>query len=178
MEKLIEINSFEDIPEEYLNTPIADLVNFHNFGREKSLYTKPDLLIGTCMDNRINLKIPENFAFVMRNGGANLKGSEFKISYALSVGKINYFALIGHTDCGMVNIDLRKDQFIAGLEQTGWKKDSAEEYFDQEVTSSEIKNEINFTLSEVKRYREIYPNILIAPLIFKVEDRKLYFIKE
>ena len=42
----------------------------------------------------------------------------------------------------------------------------------------EIGNEIDFVLSEVKRLRLRYPEVLIAPLLYKVEDNLLYLIKE
>ena len=40
-----------------------------------------------CMDNRKHLHIPDNFAFIIRSGGANLRYSEFKVSYAIAVGR-------------------------------------------------------------------------------------------
>ena len=42
----------------------------------------------------------------------------------------------------------------------------------------EIGNEIDFVLSEVKRLRLKYPQIIIAPLLYKVEDNLLYFMRE
>jgi carbonic anhydrase len=75
------------------------------------------------MDNRKHLHIPDNFAYIIRSGGANLRYSEFKVSYAISAGGIKHIALIGHNNCGMVNLNSRKDQFVYGLEQNaGWTK--------------------------------------------------------
>jgi carbonic anhydrase len=42
----------------------------------------------------------------------------------------------------------------------------------------EIGNEVDFILSEVKRLRTRYTKIQIAPMIYLVEDNKLYLIKE
>ena len=39
-------------------------------------------------------------------------------------------------------------------------------------------NEIDFVSSEAKRLRLRYPKILVAPLIFRVEDNRLYQIRE
>ncbi len=66
------------------------------------------------MDNRKQLNIPNNFAYILRTGGGNLRYSEFKISYAIAVGGVKALALIGHNRCGMVNLmnkrkDLSKD---------------------------------------------------------------------
>jgi len=40
----------------------------------------------------------------------------------------------------------------------------------------EIGNEVDFVLSEAKRLR--YPKILVAPLLYRVEDDQLYQLKE
>jgi carbonic anhydrase len=42
----------------------------------------------------------------------------------------------------------------------------------------EIGNEIGFILSEVQRLRLQYPKVQVAPLLYKVEDSRLYFIEE
>jgi carbonic anhydrase len=42
----------------------------------------------------------------------------------------------------------------------------------------EIGNEADFILSEAKRLRLEYPKILVAPLIYKVEDNLLYLLNE
>jgi carbonic anhydrase len=42
----------------------------------------------------------------------------------------------------------------------------------------EIGNEIDFVLSEVKRLRLRYPKILVAPLLYRVENNQLCLIQE
>jgi carbonic anhydrase len=42
----------------------------------------------------------------------------------------------------------------------------------------EVGNEIDFVLSESKRLRTRYPRILIAPLMYRVEDNLLYQLEE
>ena len=75
------------------------------------------------MDNRKSLRIPDNFAYIIRTGGANLRYSEFKVSYAIAVGNVEHIALIGHNNCGMVNLVSKKEQFINGLvDKAGWEK--------------------------------------------------------
>ncbi|MDP3829958.1 MAG: hypothetical protein Q8Q47_01730, partial [Ignavibacteriaceae bacterium] len=137
------------------------------------------LLIGMCMDNRKHLKIPDNFSYIIRSGGANLRYSEFKVSYAVAVGQVNHIALIGHNNCAMVNLTSKKEKFIQGLVKNGgWDSQWAEEHFNQFAPMFEIGNEIDFTLSEVKRLRQRYPKVVVAPLLYLVEDGKLYLIKE
>ncbi|MBI4811048.1 MAG: carbonic anhydrase, partial [Ignavibacteriales bacterium] len=73
MNRLISINSKSDIFHEYLSTPISDLVEYHNLSRPYDSYTNARLLVGMCMDNRKFLRIPDNFAYIIRTGGANLR---------------------------------------------------------------------------------------------------------
>lgn len=179
MNRLLPVKSKNDIPAEYQNTPIGLLLEYHNLDRQYDVYSNAKLLIGMCMDNRKHLHIPENFAFIIRSGGANLRYSEFKVSYAISVGDVQHIALIGHNNCGMVNLVQRKELFIKGLsERAGWTKEQAEEHFNQYAPMFEIGNEIDFVLSETIRLRLRYPKIKVAPLLYLVEDNKLYFIKE
>ena len=179
MNRLLSIQSTDDILPEYRETPIGLLLEYHNLNRPLDTYDKAQLLIGMCMDNRKHLHIPDNFAFIIRSGGANLRYSEFKVSYAIAVGKIRHIALIGHSNCGMVNLISRKDEFIKGLVETaGWEKERAEDHFMHFAPMFEIGSETDFTLSETKRLRLRYPKIKIAPMLYLVDDNKLYFIKE
>jgi carbonic anhydrase len=179
MNRLLTISSEEDILPQYRKTPIGLLLEYHNLGRVYDTYTAAQLLIGMCMDNRKHLHIPDNFAFIIRAGGANLRYSEFKVSYAVAVGGVRCIALVGHTHCAMVDLLSRKTQFIRGLvEHAGWEARAAEDHFHQFAPMFEIGNEIDFILSEVKRLRLRYPKILVAPLLYRVEDNRLYLIEE
>lgn len=179
MKRLIDITKSEDIFPEYQDTPIGLLLEYHNLNRSLDSYAQAKLLIGMCMDNRKHLLIPDNFAFIIRAGGANLRYSEFKVSYAIAVGNVQHIALIGHNNCGMVNLISRKDQFINGLvEKAGWDKEWAEEHFMHFAPMFEIGNEIDFVISEAKRLRLRYPKITVAPMLYNVEDNRLYLINE
>jgi carbonic anhydrase len=179
MNRLVDISNPEDIFPEYRNSPIGLLLEYHNLNREPDIYSQAKLLVGMCMDNRKHLHIPDNFAYIIRAGGANLRYSEFKVSYAIAVGNVQHIALIGHNNCGMVNLVSKKDQFINGLvEKAGWEREWAEEHFMHFSPMFEIGNEIDFVLSEAKRLRLRYPKIMIAPMLYKVEDNRLYLIKE
>jgi carbonic anhydrase len=179
MDKLISIDSMENIPQEYRDTPIGQLLEYHNLGRPFDTYSNAQLLVGMCMDNRKHLIMPDNFAFIIRSGGANLRYSEFKVSYAIAVGQIRHIALIGHNNCGMVNLVARRNEFINGLiEIAGWERTRAEDHFMNFAPMFEIDSETGFILSETKRLRLRYPKIQIAPMFYKVENNKLYFLAE
>jgi carbonic anhydrase len=139
----------------------------------------PRLLVGMCMDNRKHLRIPDNFAFILRAGGANLRPSEFKVSYAIAVGGVRAIALIGHTNCGMVNVMARSQVFIDGLiKNAGWDRQQAENHFFHYAPHFEIGSEVDFTRSEAKRLRLRYPGIIVAPMLYRVEDNRLYLLRE
>ncbi|MFA6378920.1 MAG: carbonic anhydrase [Candidatus Omnitrophota bacterium] len=175
--KIIPIVKKKDIPREYRNSPIGLLLEYHNLNREFDTYPQARLLVGMCMDNRKQLRIPDNFAFIIRSGGANLRYSEFKVSYAIAVGQVKQIALIAHNHCGMVNLISRKEDFITGLVmRAGWSKEAAEEHFMNLALMHEIGNEIDFVLSETNRLRKRYPKIKVAPLYYRVEDNRLYCI--
>lgn len=159
-------------------TPIAELLEYHNLGRDLTPVPAPKLLIGMCMDNRKHLRIPDNFAFILRAGGANLRPSEFKVSYAIAVGGVRSVVIIGHNSCGMVNLMSRSHLFIEGLVDAGWDRVHAEEHFFHFAPLFEIGSEIDFTISEAKRIRMRYPAVTVAPLLYKVEDNKLYLLAE
>ena len=179
MDRLVKIETISDIPEIYVDKPIGNLLEYHNLNKPFSSYATAQLLIGMCMDNRKHLNIPDNFAFIIRAGGANLRYSEFKVSFAISVGGAKQIALIGHNHCGMVNLASKKDIFIEGMvSRAGWTKEQAEKQFEESVPKFGIGNEIDFILSETIRLRKVYHKIPIAPKMYLVEDNRLYLIKE
>ncbi|URW80580.1 carbonic anhydrase [Xiashengella succiniciproducens] len=179
MDRLKAVLTPEDIPAELRDTPVARLLCYHNMGMVPGELRKAELLISMCMDNRNQLHIPNNFAFILRSGGGNLRHNEFKVSYAVSVGGVKYIALIGHSNCGMVNLHEKKDAFISGLvDNAGWDREFAEDHFNQFSPIFEIGNEIDFLLSESARLRGRYPRINVVPLYYKIEDHKLYLVNE
>lgn len=127
---MVKVSNTKDIFPEYIGTPIQLLLEYHNLGKQFDDYSSAQMLIGMCMDNRKYLHIPDNFAYIMRTGGANLRYSEFKVSYAIAIGNVKHIVLMGHNNCGMVNLISQKDSFIKGLvENAGWEDEMAEDHF-------------------------------------------------
>jgi carbonic anhydrase len=177
--RLSAVTNDQDIFPQYRNSPIALLLQYHNLDKPFLEYNTAELLIGMCMDSRKHLHIPENFAYIIRTGGANLRYSEFRVSYAIAVGGVKAIALIGHNNCGMVNLQARKEIFIQGLvDNAGWSREEAEDHFYHFEPMHEIGNEVDFIASEAKRMRLRYPKILVAPMLFSVDNQKLYLIRE
>ena len=181
MDRLRPVRRPDDIPPQYRETPIGRFLEYHNLERSfaDERYTSAEMLIGMCMDSRKHLRIPENFAFIIRAGGANLRYSEFKVSYAIAVGGARAIALVGHNNCGMCGLANRREQFVRGLvERAGWDEERAAEHFNQFAPMFEIGNEIDFVRSEAQRLRARYPKIQVAPMLYNVEDNQLYMVTE
>lgn len=179
MNRLIRISSESDIPEEYRDGPIGALLKYHDLGAPiAGRASRPELLIGMCMDSRKHLRIPDNFAFILRTGGANLRQSEFRVSYALAVGGVRSIALIAHNNCGMSGLAARREDFVRGLVETGWERPEAEEHFDRFLPTHEIGSELDFVASEAKRLRALYPKVTVAPMLYRVEENRIDLVGE
>jgi carbonic anhydrase len=129
MDRLIPVESEADILPVHRHTPIETLLAYQNLNTPHKVYEKAEILIGMCMDNRKHLRMPENFAYILRTGGGNLRYSEFKVSYAIAIGGVSAVALLAHTNCGMVNLFSKRKQLIAGLVEAGRDPEWAEAHF-------------------------------------------------
>ena len=181
MSSLITISSKKDIPEWLRGTPVDMLLAIQNLGARFTLSASqlPPLLIGTCMDYRISLKIPPKFAFIIRTAGANMRDQDFPIAFALSTQKVKAIAIIGHTECGMAELNDKKKAFVSGLEAAlKWTPEKAGEFFDSNVDQFNIGTVVPFTLQETVRLRSQFPGVIIAPLLYDVSNGKLSVIRE
>jgi carbonic anhydrase len=135
--------------------------------------------VGMCMDHRKDLTLPNEFAYVLRAAGGNLRDSEFEISYAVSIGGVSTIALLAHTDCGMANVTDKREAFVQGLvARGGFKEDAAADQFSKFAARYEIGDPAEFALNEAVRLRRLYPNLLVAPLLYTVEDDRLLQLSE
>lgn len=178
-ERVIAVQEPADVPERYRGTPVGRLLGYHELGEPPDRYERAELLVGTCMDHRVRLRIPERFAYVIRTGGANLRGHDFEVSFAVAVGGVGAVAVIGHSDCGMARVTEEEDAFVEGLEAgAGWDADEAATQFRRRAPGHEIGDPVAFTLSEVGRLRGTYPGLLVAPLHYRVDDGRLCLVRE
>ena len=177
--QIVKVNSESDIPKELAQTPIGQLLRYQNFSAPFKKHDKAEMLVGMCMDNRKQLTLPENFAYIIRTGGGNLRYSEFKLSYAIAIAHIRYVALIAHNHCGMVGLTSLQNDFVAGLsELPGWDKNRAKEHFLYFAPMFEIDNEVEFVIGEAKRLGKKYQGVSFIPLYYTIEDNTLSLIKE
>ncbi|GAC1516408.1 MAG: carbonic anhydrase [Gemmatimonadaceae bacterium] len=178
MAEIIPVVTRSDIFPEYRDTPVGRLLEYHNLGRPADTGMRPQLLIGMCMDSRKSLRIPNDFAFVLRTAGANMRDNEFRISYAIAIGGVGTIALLAHTDCGMARLGQRREQFVRGLrDAAGWDEAHAIKHFEESAPKFGIRDEVDFVMREARRLREIYPRITVVPLLYRVEDDLLYQLR-
>jgi carbonic anhydrase len=172
MSALIPVQSANDILLKYRGTPVERLLRYHNLAEPlPPSVGRPEILISLCMDYRKTLTMPHAFAYILRSAGGNLRDREFEISYAVSVGGISTVALLAHTDCGMTNVADKREAFIRGLvERAGWKEASASQQFEQYASRYEIGDPIQFVVAEAARLGRVYPGLMVAPLLYTVQD--------
>jgi carbonic anhydrase len=179
MPTLLPVSSAADILPPYRGTPIGLLLEYHNLARPFDVHREAKLLVAMCMDNRKALHMPDNFAYVLRSGGANLQRLEFKVSFAIAVGGVRALALIGHDDCRMVGLAQRRTAFIRGLvENGGWTPEAATAHFAAYAAAFEIGDAAGFVLGEARRLRRRYPKMLVAPPFSLLRSGRLRQVRE
>jgi carbonic anhydrase len=177
--KTREISCREDIPEVLRGTPVEKLFRYHNFREVHNHYNQPEILIGKCMDYRVQLRVPPAFAYKLRTGGCNLGHNEFQVAYAVAVGGVKAIALIGHTDCGMVALEEKRERFIRGFTaQSDWNAAQAAQFFDRNAKDNTLCRESDILFEEAARYQSWFPRLPIAVLLYRVEDGLLYLLEQ
>ena len=177
--RLKSVSSVADIPAGMRNTPFAELLRYHNLGEPFKTYKSARLLACMCMDNRKQLRLPDNFAFILRTGGGNVRNGEFKLSFAIGIGGVRHIVMIAHDNCGMANLVSKREDFVKGLvKNAGWTKQKALEYFAAYAPLFEIGDEIDFVVSEARRLNFKYPKVRILPMFYSISDGKLYLIRK
>lgn len=174
---LVPAHNHTDLPMIYHDTAIADLLAYHNRGAPHQEYTQAKLLVGMCMDHRKRLRIPENFAYIIRSAGTNLRALQFQISFAIAVRGVRDIAIIGHDQCGMSDLSAQREELIAGLVNgVGWEQDVAEQHFDEFAPRFEIGDPVEFTRAQARHLRQQYPTLTVAALLYRLDDGMLHCI--
>jgi len=173
--ELRSVKQLDDILPAYRGTPIELMLRYHNLGEPcPPSGGTPVLLVSMCMDHRKELRVPNEFAYVLRSAGGNLRDSEFEVSYAVAVGGVSTIALLAHTDCGMAHVSAKGARFVDGLvRRAGWTRADAEQHFADAASRYEIGDATQFIAAEAQRLRARYPKLLIAPFLYAVEDDTL-----
>ena len=178
LKHLTPVRTSADIPQVLKLTPLGRLLEYHNCARRPGTHKKAELLVCMCMDNRKQLRLPDNFAYILRTGGGNIRYSEFKISYAVAIGGVRHIAMIAHDNCGMVNLAAKRERFVSGLVKNGgWTRTDAMQHFLKNAPRFEIGDEIEFARAEALRLNLKYPRVTVLPMLYRMADKRLYLIK-
>jgi len=173
---LVAINSRDDIPENWKQTPIESFIMAQNFGWPIVSAGKVELLISTCIEFRYALHIPKMYAYVIRRASGRVIGSEFSVGYTLSKGVL-YLILIGHNDCGMSKVYDNAPLMVQAFIEQGWERDIAEAYVKKQASRHAISDELDALKTEYLRLNKLFRKLLIAPLFVCLHDSRLYIPK-
>lgn len=175
--RIVPYTVARDLLPRYRNTPIEDLLAYHNLGVEERTYDTAELVVAMCMDHRKRLRVPDRFAYVVRTAGVYLDGLEFQLSFAIAIGGVRAIALIGHDDCGMSRLTGLEQEFVDGLvERAGWTREDAVHHYRASVEAFAIDDPVYSTARQAHSLAERYPGVPVAPLLYKVGDGRLYQI--
>lgn len=175
--RLVAMNSLDEIPEPWRDTPIEGLIRAENMGqRLEEKVGEPQLLIATCIEFRYALPIPRMYAYVIRRASGRLNGSEFSMAYVLAQG-VRHLALIGHNDCGMTKVAEKRQSLIDALIDQGWNPDRAEDYINANAARHMIPDELEGLKREYIRLRRIFKKLVVAPMFVDLSDTHLFVPK-
>jgi len=148
-----------------LPKPIHILLQSHNEGAIFPPFHRPALAVVTCMDYRIHLHMPENFAFVLRTGGANPDPVEPYLAFVVARMGIEAIALIGHTDCAMQYPDPYVLNHLPATE-------SCIRQYRAQVAALAIGEVEHFTRRQARKLTARL-GLPVVPLLYRVEDHRL-----
>jgi carbonic anhydrase len=174
IDHLVPVRAPTDILPPYRSTPIETLLVSHALGREVPRPETPELVILTCVDFRIELLLPPEFAFVIRTAGATVGPVLFNVTYAMTVPGVEAIAVIGHTRCRMVGVHDGRDAFLAGFREiSSLGAASGERLFDAGAASFGSRDAVQHTLAQCETIRRTLDHVLIAPLFLDVDTGDL-----
>jgi carbonic anhydrase len=174
--RLSQINTRDDMPTNWHNTPIEDFIAAHNFDVPIKAGSLPKLLIVSCIEFRFLPQIPRNFAYVIRSAGgrmSNIPGSEFALSYILANG-VRYIVTVGHNDCGMTKVHAFKPRLVAALVDQGWEEGHAHDFIEEHADRYAMDDEIDSLEFEFIRLRSLFKKVEIAPLFVSLSSTRLH----
>lgn len=174
--RLTEFEIREDIPEQWLGTPIEAFIMSQNFGWPIQTTGQPEVLIASCIEFRYSLPVPRMYAYVIRRASGRVIGSEFSVGYTLAKG-VKYLLLIAHNDCGMSKVPAVAPDVVNAFVDQGWSREVAEEYVRKQGARHAITDELDALKEEYLRLRKLFPKLRIAPLFVCLYDSKLYLPK-
>lgn len=168
------VRSEADILPAYRGTPVGGLLAGQNLGIAPAPAGHPRILVATCLELDLALRVPPGFAIHLRTAAANLKRDPFKVSWAIGMAQVSAIAIVGHAGCGLTGLREHRDLFVARLiENAGWERPAAEQHFDHWSDLFGIDDPLEFAVAEAARLRRRYPKVLVAPLMLDADTGML-----
>jgi len=174
--RLVPVRRPDDVLAAYRDTPIGHLLLAQNLERPFPDVREPVLLVATCIDPRVRLRLPRGAAFEMRSAGVNLEGgAAFQIDFVLSVVRVGHVALISHDDCAMTRLASQREAFVEGMAARSDQGESdAAALFDEHVRTWHREDAIGAVVEHARALRRRFPGATIAPLHCTVGDGRLH----
>jgi hypothetical protein len=171
--RLKKIKEPSEIPTRWAGTPIGELILAQSFDHPIEGNETARLFICTCIDFRLQPKVPPYYAYVSRIAGGKVSGSEFALAYAITRG-VEHAVLIAHNDCGMTKVSTYAPAVTNALVAQGWPRDRAEEYVIQQGARYSIGDEIDALQLEFTRIQRLFPKLEVAPLFISLANNLIY----
>lgn len=170
----LRVDTADDILERYRGTPIADLLATHNLGSTPPDPPTADLLIVTCMDQRVMLRVPERVGFQLRTAGATPTPVLPNVAFAVSMAGIKAIGLVTHTDCAMCRVPECAEAVIAHLvDREGWQPAEADELISVLHEVFHLDDPVQAAWKYARLLEARFPTCLVAPLLYQVDDGAL-----
>jgi len=167
-----------DILPVWRGTPVAELLALQNLGADARQYTHPQMLIASCFEQLTALRIPTGFAISLHSAAANLKRDPFNVSWAIGIDRISAIAIVGHTNCRLVELRNQREAFVEQMiSAAGWARSAAEQHFDHWSDLFAIDDPASFAAVEAARLRIRYPKIPVAALLYDTAEEMLLQIE-
>ena len=177
--RLMQIKEREDLPDNWLSTPIEDFVAAHNFEKPIKSSGVPKLLLVSCIEFRFVPEVPRNFSYVIRTAGgrvSHMPGFEFALAYILANG-VRHIVTVGHNDCGMTKVNVFKPRLVAALIEQGWEEGQAHDFIEENAQRFEMSDEIDSLEFEFIRLKSLFKKVEIAPLFVSLASNRLHLPK-
>ena len=176
---LVPVTAWWDVPAEWRETPVGEFVAYHSLARPLRRHDHHELLIGTCMDGRIALRLPEGFAYVLRTAGASLAPVAGNVSYVLGTKGIRHVVVLAHTGCGAVGLSGKRAKVVEGLvKNAGWDRGRAEQHFHDEVAPHGIDDPAGFAFREARWIEREYPRVKAVAMLYETGTGGLSLVRD
>lgn len=170
----VPVRSEADVLDEYRGTPIEQLLINHNVRPVIDPQGTPQLVVATCMDHRVNLKMPVSFAMLIRTAGTNVDPLVFNVLAAMAVRDIRTVAVIGHSDCAMLDVERHRDKFVATATSVcTMTEEEANRLFERGASRFGFEDYHEQVLAQCEYLQKTIPGALVAPLVFDVATGEL-----